>query len=65
VGLWIDAPADVMARRIATRAPDASDATGEVLEHQLRSGVSALDWHRLDGAMDANAVLRSARSIAS
>jgi uncharacterized protein len=65
VGLWIDAPPQVLERRIATRAVDASDATAAVLVGQLKSGAGAIDWHRLDGAVDADGVLRQAHAIAS
>lgn len=65
VGLWIDAPPEVLARRLAARTVDASDATAEVLEGQLKSGAGAVDWQRLDGALDGDGVLRQAHAIAS
>jgi aminoglycoside phosphotransferase family enzyme/predicted kinase len=64
-GLWIDAPPEILARRVADRVVDASDATVDVLESQIRSGTGPLDWRRLDGSADAETVLRQARSVAT
>lgn len=46
-GLWLDAPADVMARRIAARRGDASDADEAVLAKQLEAGAGAVAWPKL------------------
>ena len=64
-GLWIDAPPEVLARRIADRAVDVSDATPEVLERQMRSGMASIDWRRLDGSGDPETVLRRAQTAQS
>jgi aminoglycoside phosphotransferase family enzyme/predicted kinase len=61
-GLWIEAPPETLAQRIADRTLDASDATVDVLERQLRSGSGTFDWHRLDGSEDAESVLQRART---
>lgn len=60
-GLWIDGPPETLARRLRERAADASDATPEVLQLQLRSDAGQLDWHRLDGSLDAESVLQHAQ----
>jgi len=60
-GLWLDAPAGVMERRIRARSGDASDATAEVLARQLRVDPGPLDWTRLDAAAGADACLAAAR----
>ena len=52
-GLWLDGPPEILARRLRERATDASDATVDMLQFQLRSDVDRLDWHRLDGSLDA------------
>jgi aminoglycoside phosphotransferase family enzyme/predicted kinase len=65
VGLWIDGPPEVLARRIADRRLDASDATGEILDRQLEVGAGPVTWQRLDGSTDAETVLRCAQSILS
>jgi aminoglycoside phosphotransferase family enzyme/predicted kinase len=63
VGFWIDAPRETLARRIAERSLDISDATIEVLDRQLGAGSGPTDWHRLDGANDAATVLEGARAF--
>jgi aminoglycoside phosphotransferase family enzyme/predicted kinase len=64
-GVWIDAPPEILARRVSDRPVDASDATVGVLESQLRSGTGPLDWRRIDGSADADTVLRCAQAVAS
>lgn len=64
-GIWLEAPPNLLARRISDRALDASDATADVLLRQLRSGTGTLRWHRLDGSADAATVLREARAVQS
>lgn len=49
-GLWVEAPPEVMAERIAKRVRNASDATLEVLELQKSYDLGALDWPRLDSS---------------
>lgn len=63
IGLWIDGPLEVLARRLLGRVNDASDATAEVLALQARTDPGPLDWHRLDGSTDVESVRRSAESI--
>lgn len=61
VGLWLEAPPAVMAARIAARRGDASDATTEILERQLRSNAGRLDWHRIDASGEVETTLSAAR----
>jgi aminoglycoside phosphotransferase family enzyme/predicted kinase len=60
-GLWLDAPAATMQARIAARRHDASDASPEVLAHQLSSDPGTLEWIRIDAGGDADATLAAAR----
>ena len=60
-GLWLDAPAATMRARIAVRRGDASDASPEVLAHQLSSDPGTLEWIRIDAGGDADATLAAAR----
>jgi predicted kinase len=65
-GVWIDAPPEVLARRIGDRAVDVSDAAPEVLERQMRSsGTGSIDWRRLDGSIDPETILRRAQTAES
>jgi aminoglycoside phosphotransferase family enzyme/predicted kinase len=43
-GLWLEAPAAVMERRLRARQHDASDASPEVLALQLRQDAGPMDW---------------------
>ena len=54
-GLWLDAPPELMAARLAGRTNDASDATPEVLHRQLERPPGPIGWHRIDasGGIDA------------
>jgi predicted kinase len=63
VGLWIEGPSALLAKRLRERVNDASDATPEVLQRQTLEDVGQLDWNRLDGQADFEHVRRSAESI--
>ena len=49
-GLWLEAPAEVMRRRIARRLRNISDADAEVLERQLAYDLGPIEWRRLDSS---------------
>jgi aminoglycoside phosphotransferase family enzyme/predicted kinase len=49
-GLWLEAPADILAARIAGRSGDASDATLRTLEEQIARGGDVADWIHIDVA---------------
>jgi uncharacterized protein len=66
-GLWLEADAMAMERRIVARHIDASDATAEVLALQLRQDQGPIDWARLDaggGPADCLAAARRALGLA-
>ena len=60
-GLWLEAPAAVLERRIAGRGPDASDATVAVLHRQLGYRLGEITWRRVDASGDPKSMLRAAR----
>ena len=62
VGLWLDAPSDIMARRLANRPVDASDATVAVLQRQQETVEVPGDWDHLDASSDPDRVAAAARS---
>jgi aminoglycoside phosphotransferase family enzyme/predicted kinase len=64
-GLWLEAPAATMRARIARRRGDASDASSEILGHQLAHDPGALDWTRIDAGGDPDATLAAARRALS
>ena len=47
-GVWLDAPPETLARRVAARSADASDATPSVVEAQLSYDLGQLDWPKVD-----------------
>jgi predicted kinase len=51
-GLWLDAPAEVLRRRVRDRVDDASDADEAVLDRQLAQGVGEVRWRRVDAEAD-------------
>jgi aminoglycoside phosphotransferase family enzyme/predicted kinase len=63
VGLWLEAPAETLAARIAVRRGDASDATAAVLRQQLTYDLGRIDWHRLDASGPPEAVIAAARQL--
>jgi aminoglycoside phosphotransferase family enzyme/predicted kinase len=62
-GLWLDAPFDVAAGRIAQRESDASDATVDVLKLQSARDLGKIDWPRLDASVDAQTLARRATQL--
>jgi uncharacterized protein len=65
-GLWLEAPAPTMDRRLQARRHDASDASPEVLAQQLGQDPGPLDWVRVDasgGAADCLAAARRALGL--
>jgi uncharacterized protein len=57
-GFWLTAPKPVLARRLAMRRGDASDADLSVLNRQLAQDHGAIDWIRLDASGDVAALAR-------
>ncbi|MFN4141558.1 AAA family ATPase [Aestuariivirga sp.] len=62
-GIWLEAPADVLKSRVNARRGDASDATPEVVERQLRYDLGALDWSRADASGTPGQVLSRVRKM--
>ena len=63
VGFWIDGSHDVLKARLRERVADASDATDDVLELQVRAGTGPLAWRRLDGSQSAEEVRKVACAV--
>ena len=59
-GLWLAAPAAVLAERVAARRGDASDATEAVLQGQLAADPGPLAWRVLDCAGEPERVAAAA-----
>ena len=61
VGLWLEAPPEALAARIAARREDASDATPAVLQQQLAYSLGHMAWHRIDAGGPVDIVVEAAR----
>jgi aminoglycoside phosphotransferase family enzyme/predicted kinase len=48
IGLWLDAPSNVLEQRIGQRRGDASDADATVLKKQLTYDLGEIAWARID-----------------
>ncbi len=59
-GLWLAADPQILARRIAGRTRDASDATIAVLEKQLASIAAPKDWIEIDAGGTSETIAREA-----
>lgn len=53
LGVWLEAPAEVLRARVAARQGGVSDAGREVLERQLGYDLGQVDWLRLDARRPA------------
>jgi len=51
-GIWLDAPAEVLRRRVRDRQDDASDADEAVLDSQLARDVGEVRWRRVEAGSD-------------
>lgn len=59
-GLWLEAPLQSRAARVASRRSDASDADRAVLDRQTGLDVGPIDWHRIDASGDVTATIAAA-----
>jgi len=63
VGLWLDAPEDVLLARAARRRRDPSDADAGVIQSQLIQETGPILWHRVDASRAAENVLQYAIGV--
>jgi hypothetical protein len=60
LGLWLEAPGQVLVDRVERRTSDASDADAAVIRMQLAHAPAHVNWRRLDAAAGPDAVLSEA-----
>jgi aminoglycoside phosphotransferase family enzyme/predicted kinase len=62
-GLWLRAPIEQLLDRVAARRGDASDATPEIVRHQLdwQPGGLSVNWKGVDASASAEEMLRNTR----
>jgi uncharacterized protein len=63
LGLWLEAPAEVLTTRLGRRYNDASDADAGVLQQQLEAGPGAVGWCRIDVSGDLTQTLVTVRRL--
>ncbi|MHA1549010.1 MAG: AAA family ATPase, partial [Alphaproteobacteria bacterium] len=60
IGLWLDAPVELLIDRVEHRIDDASDATGAVILQQAQTDTGLVEWLRLDASLSLATVVNSA-----
>jgi hypothetical protein len=63
VGLWLEAPVQVLMDRLGARQADASDATVDVLNRQLARDEPPTDWHHINASDSLKDVQEAAESL--
>lgn len=61
--IWLEAPADVLMRRVAGRRGDVSDATPSVVMEQVARRSEPRDWPKLCAVGDLDAICAAAKTI--
>ena len=61
--MWLDAPEEVLIERANRRRLDPSDADETVIRTQRAQDLGAIDWHRIDASLSADAVLRNVKAL--
>lgn len=60
IGLWLEAPVNMLLERVAKRAMDASDATADIVSAQAKQPTGAVDWLRVDASTPVEIIVRGA-----
>jgi aminoglycoside phosphotransferase family enzyme/predicted kinase len=61
IGLWLEAPREILEARVGARTGDVSDATTEIVRAQSGYDTGRIDWVRLDASRPPVAVIAAAR----
>lgn len=56
IGIWLEAPREVLVARVAARQHDASDATASVVATQLGEDPGHISWTRLDASQSTKSL---------
>ena len=64
LGLWLEAPVEVLMRRVSDRRGDASDATATTVATQAKHSIGVLTWPRLDASQKLDALKARALDLA-
>jgi predicted kinase len=63
IGLWLEAPSDVIMTRVSGRGKDASDADIQVLKQQLKIDPGPIEWNRTDATPCLRDIVAEARRV--
>ena len=63
LGVWLDAPEDVLVARVEARRRGPSDADAAVVRAQLSRGLGPIGWHRLQAEAGPQAVAAAAAEL--
>ncbi len=63
IGFWLDAPLDLLTKRVNERRGDASDATAEVVANQAQEDLGEITWQRLDASQAREALVAEALAL--
>lgn len=62
-GIWLAVDPEILHRRVAARSGGASDATVDVLAHQLAHGTAPEDWTSLDAGQSVEEIIGEILSV--
>lgn len=62
-GIWLEAPAEALATRVAARQNDASDATPDIVGLQFRVDPGPMTWWRVNASETSNDTLAAVRRL--
>ncbi|MGQ0445254.1 MAG: bifunctional aminoglycoside phosphotransferase/ATP-binding protein [Beijerinckiaceae bacterium] len=60
IGLWLEAPINMLQKRVGRRKMDASDATADIVLAQAKQPTGAVDWLRLDASTPVEIIVKDA-----
>ena len=63
LGLWLEAPTDILTQRVAMRQGDASDATAAVVSAQAKQDIGRITWERFDARFPLERLKEAAREL--
>jgi predicted kinase len=63
LGVWLDAPTEILRTRASARRDDASDATVETVTAQIKEYPGSTSWYRLDASTSIDQLKVTARAL--
>ncbi|MFZ0693468.1 MAG: AAA family ATPase [Alphaproteobacteria bacterium] len=60
-GFWLEAPVDLLEKRVAARLRGASDATVEIVRRHQEYSIGEMSWRRIDAGHDMSRTLAAVR----